>query len=83
MRRLMLSLGDLVVGPDHPNSHPYGLINGWVRGEEQRRWGNGSGCCVSRCLWPAIDSMSIGHQQSLLWPHQWMGKRRRAEALGK
>ena len=41
-----LSGRDLVVGPDPPNPH------GWVIGEEQRRWGKGSGCCVSRCLWP-------------------------------
>ena len=35
--------GDLVVGPG-PICHFYGLANGWVRGEEQRRWRNGSGC---------------------------------------
>ena len=34
----------------------YGLINECVKREEQRRWGNGSGCYVSRCLWPAIAS---------------------------
>ena len=26
----------------------------------QRRWGNESGCYVSRCLWPATDSVRLG-----------------------
>ena len=34
------SEGDLKVSLDPPICHLYGLINGWVRGEEQRRWGN-------------------------------------------
>ena len=52
----LLSEDDLVVGPDSPICHLYGLINGWIRGEEQRRWGNGSCFCVSRCLWNAVNS---------------------------
>ena len=52
-----LSGGDLVVGLDPPIWHLYGLINGLIRGEEQRFWGNGTSCCVSRCVWHAINSM--------------------------
>ena len=44
-RQLMLSLdNDSVVGPDAPICHLYGLSNGWVKGEEQRRFGNGLLC---------------------------------------
>ena len=46
----LLPEGNLIVGPGPLICHLYGLIIGW---EEQGRWGNGSGCYVSRCLWPA------------------------------
>ena len=60
-----LSEGDLIVGPDPPICHLYDLINGWVRGEEQMRWGNGSGCYVSRCLRTAVDSVRTGRPLGL------------------
>ena len=48
------SLSDLLI------CHPYGLISGWIREEEQRSWENGLDCYMSRCLWPAIDSVRTG-----------------------